>query len=466
MEVVDIHKDYKKKNFSPMRRIALSFFMVIIIGSILLTLDIANMGSNLPYVDHLFIATSATCVTGLAPIVISHQYTLFGQIVILILIQIGGLGFLTLFNMMIVMFKKKLSYRNKMLMQEALNQNSIKDISIYLRKVIRYTLFFEGIGAMLLSLEFVPEFGMVRGIYYSIFHSISAFCNAGFDLLGDSSLMAYQSDVYMNLVISGLIISGGLGFIVWVDLRMMWKKYYERFRVFKVKKFMSSLSLHTKIAIVMTILLLTSGTVSILALEYSNPLTIGNLSLPEKVLASFFQSTTLRTAGFATVNMADLYTPTKLLMSVFMFIGGSPAGTAGGVKTVTFAIIILYVISLSKGIDSVKVMRRSISDQVVKRSLTITMISFTLTIFALFVLTITENLSFIDLLFEVFSAFATVGLTASVTPVLTCIGKVVIIVLMYIGRIGPITLVLLFANKYNQMKGKDIAYPQSDILIG
>ena len=466
MEVVDIHKDYKKKNFSPMRRIALSFFMVIIIGSILLTLDIANMGSTLPYVDHLFIATSATCVTGLAPIVISHQYTLFGQIVILILIQIGGLGFLTLFNMMIVMFKKKLSYRNKMLMQEALNQNSIKDISIYLRKVIRYTFFFEGIGAMLLSLEFVPEFGMVRGIYYSIFHSISAFCNAGFDLLGDSSLMAYQSDVYMNLVISGLIISGGLGFIVWVDLRMMWKKYYERFRVFKVKKFMSSLSLHTKIAIVMTILLLTSGTVSILALEYSNPLTIGNLSLPEKVLASFFQSTTLRTAGFATVNMADLYTPTKLLMSVFMFIGGSPAGTAGGVKTVTFAIIILYVISLSKGSDSVKVMRRSISDQVVKRSLTITMISFTLTIFALFVLTITENLSFIDLLFEVFSAFATVGLTASVTPVLTCIGKVVIIVLMYIGRIGPITLVLLFANKYNQMKGKDIAYPQSDILIG
>lgn len=466
MEAVDIHKDKKKKTFSPTRRIAFSFFMVIIIGSILLSFSFSNQGATLPYLDHLFIATSATCVTGLVPFVVSEQYTLIGQLIILALIQIGGLGFLTLLNVMLVAFKKKLSYTNKIIMQEALNQSSMGAIAEYIKRVIKYTIFFEILGAIFLSFVFVPEFGLYKGLYYSVFHSISAFCNAGFDVLGATSLMNYQSNLLVNMVICTLIISGGLGFIVWVDIRLSWRRYKENFKVFQLKRYLATLSLHTKIVLVVTVFLLVFGTVAIMALEFHNPETLGPMSWSQKLLASFFQSTTLRTAGFATLDMALLYDPTKLLMSVMMFIGGSPAGTAGGIKTVTLAIMTLYVLALVKGNDTIKVMKRSISDQVVKRSLTIAMVSFFITILALFVLSITENLPFIDLVFEIFSAFATVGLSASVTPLLTTVGKIVIIILMYIGRIGPISMVLIFAKRYSQMKGKDIVYPPSDVLIG
>lgn len=466
MEAIDIHKDKKKKVFSPTRRIAFSFFMVIIIGSILLSLSIANKGNPISYLDHLFIATSATCVTGLVPIVVVDQYTIFGQLVIIALIQIGGLGFLTLLNMMLVAFKRKLSYTNKIIMQEALNQTSMRAMSIYIKRVIKYTIVFELIGALLLSIVFIPEFGIIKGIYFSVFHSISAFCNAGFDILGANSLMNYQNNIIINLVISGLIIAGGLGFIVWVDLRMAWQHYKDNFKVFKLRKFITSLSLHTKIVLIITSFLLVSGTFIILALEFHNKATLGTMNWPEKLLASFFQSTTLRTAGFATVDMSALHVSTKLIMSMFMFIGGSPAGTAGGIKTVTFAIMLFYIHALVKGSDRIKLMKRSISDQVVKRSLTIAMVSFFICITGLIVLAITEELPFIDLVFEVFSAFATVGLTAGVTPLLTSVGKIVIIILMYIGRIGPITMVLIFAKRYNQMKGKDIVYPEANVLIG
>lgn len=466
MEAVDIHKDKKKKSFSPTRRIAFSFFVVIIIGSVLLSFSFSNNGNVLPYLDHLFIATSATCVTGLVPIVVADQYSLIGQLIILALIQIGGLGFLTLLNMMLVAFKKKLSYTNKIIMQEALNQSSMGAIAQYIRRVIKYTFFFEILGALLLSFVFVPEFGFVKGAYYSLFHSVSAFCNAGFDVLGAISLMNYQSNLLVNFVISTLIIAGGFGFIVWVDIRLSWRRYKENFKVFQLKRYLFTLSLHTKIVLIVTSCLLILGTIVIFALEFNNPATLGPLSFPDKLLASFFQSTTLRTAGFATIDMASLYDPTKLIMSVFMFIGGSPAGTAGGIKTVTVAIMLLYILALVKGSDTITVMKRTIADQVVKRSLTIAMVSFFIAILGLFVLSITEDLSFIDLVFEIFSAFATVGLTAGVTPLLTSAGKIVIIILMYIGRIGPITMVLIFAKRYSQMKGKDIIYPQSDVLIG
>lgn len=466
MEAIDIHKNKRKKSFSPTRRIAFSFLMVIFIGSLLLSLPISNQGHQIPYLDHLFIATSATCVTGLVPIVVAEQYTFFGQIMIIILIQIGGLGFLTLLNMLLVVLKKKLSYTNKIIMQEALNQDSLRDIAKYIKRVIKYTAFFELLGAICLSFVFVPQFGWLKGLYYSLFHSISAFCNAGFDILGSCSLMNYQTDIWLNLVISGLIIAGGLGFVVWIDLRNSWRHYKEHFKVFKFRKYLSSLSLHTKIVLLMTVFLLLSGTLIILLLEYDNPATLLPLSWDQKLLASFFQSTTLRTAGFATIDMAGLHDATKLIMSLLMFIGGSPAGTAGGIKTVTLAIMILYVHSLVQGSDHVRIMKRTISEQVVKRSLTIAIVSFFIAIVGLLVLSLSEDIAFIDLVFEIFSAFATVGLTAGVTPILTDIGKIVIIIMMYIGRIGPITMVLVFARRYNQMKGKDILYPQENVLIG
>ena len=466
MEAVDMHRDHSKKTFSPTRRIAFSFLVVILIGSLLLTLPISNADKIAPYINHLFIATSATCVTGLVPVVVVTQYTFFGQLVILCLIQIGGLGFLTLLNLMIVALKKKLSYTNKMVMQEALNQSSMRGITRYIKRTIKYTFTLELLGAALLAIRFIPDFGLLKGIYYSLFHAISAFCNAGFDILGSQSLIGYQNDILVNLVICFLIISGGLGFIVWIDLRMSWQKYKEKFRIFQLKRYLSTLSIHTKIVLIMTTFLLFSGTVLFLVLEFNNPETLGPLSWFDKVLASFFQSTTLRTAGFATVNMGALQDQTKFFMSIFMFIGGSPAGTAGGIKTVTFAICILYVLSLVKGNDSVTLMKRTIPEQIVKRSMTITFVSVTIVIIGLFCLTIVEDKAFIDLVFEVFSAFGTVGLTANVTPLLSNIGKIIIMILMYIGRIGPITMVLVFAKRYNQMKGKNIIYPNGDVLIG
>lgn len=466
METVDFHKSKKKKVFSPMRRIAFSFFMVILVGSLLLACPFSNQGAVAPYIDHLFIATSATCVTGLVPVVVADQYTLIGQLIIILLIQIGGLGFLTLLNMFIYALRKRLTYTNKIIMQEALNQNSMAAIGVYIKRVIKYTAFFEIVGALLLCIVFVPEFGLVKGIYYGFWHSISAFCNAGFDILGPNSLIPYQTNVLMNLTIAGLIIAGGLGFVVWIDLRMSWRHYKENFKFFRIKTFFSSLSLHTKIVLFATVSLLLGGTLVILFLEYNNPGTLGPLSWGDKILASFFQSTTTRTAGFASVDMASLHDSTKLFMSILMFIGGSPAGTAGGIKTATLVIALMYLHSLQNGYEVVTMFKRRIDDQVVKRSLTIAILSFFVCSLGLFILSMNEGADFIDLIFEVFSAFGTVGLSASLTPTLTVIGKIVIIILMYIGRIGPMTMVLVFAKKYKQKKGKDIIYPVGDVLIG
>jgi trk system potassium uptake protein TrkH len=267
-------------------------------------------------------------------------------------------------------------------------------------------------------------------------------------------------------VICGLIIAGGLGFVVWEDLRLSWEQYKSHFKVFKWQRFVTSLGLHTKIVLLTTGFLLISGTIIILGLEFNNTQTIGSMPLLDKIVVSFFQSTTLRTAGFSTVDMSALRVPTKLVMSMYMFIGGSPAGTAGGIKTVTFAIILLHIRSLIRGENHVHVMRKTITEPVVKRALTIAFVSFFIALGGLFILSVSESSEFIDLVFEVFSAFATVGLTAAVTPTLTFVGKLIIIILMYIGRIGPITMVLIFAKRYHQMKGKDIEYSQGDVLIG
>ncbi len=467
MKLKSVHKPKKTKNYSSVRRIGFSFFMVILIGSILLAMPFSNQpGQAAGYIDHLFTATSATCVTGLVSVVPCNQYSLIGQIIIMLLIQIGGLGFLTLMSVMYVLIRKKLSFSNKLVMQEALNTDSLKDLSEYIKNVIKYTMFFEGVGAVCLMMVFIPQFGIIKGVYFGIFHSVSAFCNAGFDLLGSQSLCQYVGDVWINMVISALIIAGGLGFVVWIDLSTVWKKYKKTFKRFKLKKFISFLTLHTKIVLIATAVLIFAGMVGTFVLEYSNPDTLGQLPMGEKVLASYFQSVTLRTAGFASVDMASLNNATKFLMSAIMFIGGSPAGTAGGIKTVTFAIIVLYIRALRKGENQVHCMNKTIGEPIVKRSLTIVLISFSIALTGLFLLSIFENIDFIDLLFEVFSAFATVGLSAGVTPVLTAMGKIVIIILMYIGRIGPITMVLIFARKYNLKKGKDINYVEERVLIG
>lgn len=456
-------KGKKKNSLKPTRQIAFSFLAVIFIGSLLLNLPIANNGEVGQYLDHLFVATSATCVTGLVPYATVEQYSLFGQIIILMLIQIGGLGFLTFLTLIYVKAKRRMSFTSKLVMQEALNVNSLNNLSHFLKNIVVYTFLFEGIGALLLSTQFIPEFGLIKGLYMGVFHSISAFCNAGFDIIGASSLIPYQNNVIINFTIMILIIMGGLGFCVWFDVAGKIKEGIglkkSPTRIFK------SFDLHSKIVLSTTAFLLLFGTLIVYALEFNNPETLGTMEGPFKWLGAMFTSTTLRTAGFATIDCAKLAVATKLMMCIFMFIGGSPAGTAGGVKTVTFAIILITLKSLFKGEDNVNVFKRRIEIDYLKRSLCIFIFALGITVLGIIVLSISEQQSFIDICFEAFSGFATVGLTAGVTPSLSMVGKIVVIILMYIGRIGPITMMLSFMRKSQKNKG-NIVYPKGEIIIG
>lgn len=465
--VIHQKRGREKKHMRPTRQIAVSFLGVIFLGSLLLSLPIANNGETTSYLNNLFIATSATCVTGLVPVVTMEQYNVFGQIIIIILIQIGGLGFLTFLNLLLIKIRKKLSLTNKMVLQEALNQPSLNDIPTMIKNVIKYTFMIEAIGAAILAFVFIPDYGFIKGIYFSIFHAISAFCNAGFDIIGANSLIPYQTNWIITITIPALIILGGLGFIVWFDVSAKFKKECKRPTRFDKKHFFGSLSLHSKIVIIVTVLLLAAGMIIFFICEFTNPETIKGMPFLDQLQISFFQSATLRTAGFASVDMVSLNTGTKLIMCAFMFIGGSPAGTAGGIKTVTFAVACLMIYNIYHGRKEVAVFRRRIKKRLIIRSFAIISIAFTIAFTAIFILSITEHKPFIDLLFEVFSAFATVGLSASITPTLSSVGKIVIIILMYVGRIGPVTMLISFARKsYLQKSNKEIGYPDEDVLLG
>ena len=467
MKVLTLKKRREHHSMRPTRQIAIIFLAVILIGSILLMLPICNNTAPTNYLNNLFIATSATCVTGLVPVVTSEQFNFLGQLVIIILIQIGGLGFLTFLNLLLIMIKKKISLTNKIVLQEALNQPSLNDLPKFVKNVIKYTFIVEGLGAVILAFVFIPDFGLVKGIYFAIFHSISAFCNAGFDVLGANSLIGYQTNLIINLTIPALIIMGGVGFIVWFDIANCIKKEYSIKAKFSKKHLFKSFSLHTKLVIIVTCFLLLAGTILFFLCEFSNAKTIGSLSLFDSLQVSFFQSATLRTAGFASVDMASLHPSTKLMMCVLMFIGGSPAGTAGGIKTVTFAIGVLEVYNIYHGRKEVTAFSRRIPKRLIVRSFAIISMALAIVFLSIFVLSISEQAPFIDICFEVVSAAATVGLSASLTPSLSIIGKLVIIMLMYIGRIGPITMMISFARKsYLQASKKEVRYPDGNILLG
>ncbi len=455
------------KNFTPTQQIATSFIMVIIIGTIILSLPISNIQSVRPFVDNLFIAVSATCVTGLTPITVVDQFSIVGQLTILLMIQIGGLGFLTLLSFLLSRIQKKLKLSTRIVLQESLNRDTLTGLDYFVGRILFFTLVVESIGAILLSFEFVPQYGWGQGIYYGIFHSISAFCNAGFDLLGSSSLMNYETNYYMNIVVSALIVIGGLGFVVWFELYDNFIKERNRPAKFSIGHYFLHLSVHAKIVLCATGLLLFLGAVITFVMEFNNPGTIGDLNLADKILVSGFTSVTLRTAGFATIDMASLMPGAKLLFCLFMFIGGSPAGTAGGIKTVTFSLIILMVYSVYRGKTDVVVFNRRLRKRQVLRAFTIFIIGVSMTIIGMFVLFTVEDLPPINLIFEVFSAFGTVGLSAGVTGSLGEISKYLIIVLMYVGRIGPITLLISFVKKSSSFttEGK-IKYVDDEVLIG
>lgn len=450
----------------PVQLIVLSFVAVIFTGACLLMLPISNQDGNwFSFIDALFTATSATCVTGLVVVPTATQFTLFGQIVIILLIQIGGLGLVSIVAVIIVLTSKKLMQSEKIAITEAVNADSQFQIGRFLKFIIAFVFLTELVGAVLLAIRFVPMMGVAQGIYQAVFTSISAFCNAGFDILGTNSLALFSKDWFLSIIVSSLIIFGGLGFGVWADLYKHIRAFFKKEEsIIKAKK---AIRIHTKLVIKATLFLLVLGTVLYFLSEYNNPLTLGTYSLPDKIVASFFQSATLRTAGFYTIDFGDTHLFTKLFSSILMFIGGSPGGTAGGIKTTTFMVLILLIISEVKGRKDLVFSKRTISKETIQRCFSILTLALMFFLAGILILSLTEQADLIDIVFEVASALGTVGLTTGLTPLLTWVGKLVILLLMFIGRIGPIAVVLSLAFRNNKHQSKnDITYPDAHILVG
>lgn len=449
------------KELRPVQVILLGFLITILVGSILLALPIATRsGVGTPYIDALFTATTSVCVTGLIVETTMTHWSIFGQAVILLLIQIGGLGVITITTGMFFVLGKRITLGNRMLIQESLGLNTLTGLVSLVKKIIIGTVIIEGIGAILYATQFVPEFGIGYGIWASIFNSISAFCNAGMDIVRDDSLRSYVVNPVINFTTMGLIILGGLGFIVWKDLWQSIKKIVKE--KMPVKRVIQQLKFQTKIVISITVFLILFGTVLIFIFEYNNPATMKNLSLPGKIMASMFQSVTTRTAGFETVAQGALSDASSLVSMFMMIIGGSPTGTAGGVKTVTFAILVFCVISVAKQEDSISLFKRRVPQNLLSKALAIIVIYLIILMSCVLLLLVFDHGNFMDSCYECVSALATVGLTKGMTPNLTIAGKIIIIITMYIGRVGPISMAISFSQKN---KKKMIMYPEQDLIL-
>ncbi len=451
-----------KLKVSPAQFILMGFALVIFVGSLILTLPICSAdGTITPYIDALFTATTSVCVTGLVTVSTAYHWSVFGQFVILLLIQFGGLGVVAVLVMIMQALGKKIGMKNRILIQQSYGLDTIQGAVRFLRRIIKGVLLVEFLGFLCYLPVLVKEFGP-SGIWKALFLSISAFCNAGMDLLGDNSLANYVGNYWMNFVTILLIVLGGLGFIVWWEILDVLKN-----RFFKKKplgQLVRRMSLHAKIVLMMTFVLLAVGTVFVLLFEYNNPETLGPLSFPQKLMAAFFQSVTTRTAGFLTVSQTGLTDASSLCCMLLMFIGGSPAGTAGGIKTVTIAIILFAILAEAKGSNEIVVYNRTIASDYVRKALTIFTYSFAIWIVLTMILCAVENIDFMKACYETISAIGTVGLSKDLTSTLHTSGKVVIICLMFAGRIGPVTLATAFLTKG---KGKDqVHYADENILLG
>lgn len=448
---------------NPAQQIALSFALVILVGTFLLSLPISNKIPGVPVIDHLFTVVSAVCVTGLTTVILVNQYTQFGLWVILVVIQIGGLGLMTLIALFVIFLSGKLSISNRLALNEAVNYFDLHDFNHFIRSIMKYTLFFETIGFVLLSFRFVPIFGVNQGLFTALFTSVSAFCNAGLDTLGAVSLQAYVSDPLVNFTVMFLIVVGGLGFGVWFDISQGSKSLLKG--KYTLNYIIKHFKVHTKIAITTSIALIFAGALIIFVAEYGNPTTIGLLSLPDKMMSSLFQSVTTRTAGFATLNMALMKSASLFVIMILMFIGGSPGGTAGGIKTTTFAIMILMITAELRGHKELIVFNRRIPREHFRKAFVVAFMLLTTVTIGIIFLNLTESYDFLSISFEAVSAIATVGLSMGITSGLSSVGKVIIILLMYLGRIGPLTL-MLSVNRSGLRKGHELSYPVGDILIG
>ncbi len=449
----------KKLTLSTTQIILFSFLVAILTGSILLALPLSSStGDAVPYLDALFTATSAICVTGLVTLPTVTTWSVFGQVVIFFLIQIGGLGVITIMSGVMLLLNKKMGIGDRLLIQDAFNLNTMSGLTKFIKNVLFGTLIIEGIGAILYMPVFVPEFG-AKGIWISVFNSVSAFCNAGIDIIAENSLCNYATNPLINIVTSALIILGGLGYIVWWDVLRVVKS-----RSKKNRKIFRHLTLHSKIAITFTLGLVFIGTILIFIFEYANPLTIGEMSLFDKIQVSFFQSVTTRTAGFATIPQENLTNATACVSIILMIIGGSPVGTAGGIKTVTIAVLICSTIATIKNKNNATLFGRSISERSVKKAIAVAVSFLAICSASTILLMATSDAAVIDAVFETVSATATVGLSRNLTATLNMFGKLIIIVTMYFGRVGPISLAVALSSK-NESQNV-ISEPTEDISIG
>ncbi|OPL09259.1 MAG: ATP synthase subunit J [delta proteobacterium ML8_F1] len=442
-----------EKPMNPAQILVLGFSTIIFLGMVFLNLPIATASLKSPgLTDALFTATSAVCVTGLVVADTGTYWSPFGQGVILLLIQIGGIGFMSMATFWALLIGRKIGLKNRMIMQEAFNQSSLSGIVRLVKYVLILTLVVEGIGALLLSGFFIPLYGVGKGILFSIFHSVSAYCNAGFDLIGGfRSFTPFVGSPYLNFVILTLLILGGLGFSVVVELLGLPKSH--------------RISFHSKVVLSVTGLLLGLGFIVILALEYHNPATLGDLNFGQKILAAFFQSATPRTAGFNTVDTGGLRDATKFFVIMLMFIGGSPGSTAGGIKTTTLAIILLSVKTIVMGQRDTVIFKKRIRSEAMSRAFVIFTVSLMLVmLMVLLIGLVSPEHEFLDVLFETVSAFGTVGLSAGITPELSTIGKLLVVLTMFAGRVGPLTLVVALAHRRKRIE--PIRFPEDKISVG
>jgi len=421
------------------------------VGTILLNLPASSKtGESIGLLNALFTATSAVCVTGLTVVDTHTKFSIFGKLVILILIQIGGLGIMTMATFIFLIFGKKITLRDRLVMQEALNQFTLSGLVKLTRQILIIALIFEACGAFVFFLRFTRYYDITSSLYYGLFHSISAFNNSGFHVVaGSKGLSQFVQDPIINIATMVLNECGGLGFTVIYDI--LSTRNFRR------------LSLHSKVVITMTLILMLTGCIFFYALERDNPKTLGSLTPEGKVIAAAFHSVTTRTSGFSTLNLEDLTTPAKYISLLLMFIGASPASTGGGIKTSTFALIIVLIYTVIASKEHVEIYKRRIPMDNIFKAVFIVIVSILLVFTSSFVLTITEQADFLTILFETIAAFSTVGLSLGITPGLTDFGKIVIILTMFVGKLGPLTLAMAFSTR---TKKSLVKFPEERILVG
>ena len=453
----------KKRRLKSAQLIPISFLGAILLGTLLLMLPVAKEGpGGADITTAFFTSTTSICVTGLVVVDTFAYWSLFGKIVILILIQLGGLGIIAVTTVLMLMVHKKLSLSSSLLIHDSFNLNTMNGVKRFLIAVFKGTFVVEMIGALIYMITFIPQFGVGKGIWYSVFTAISAFCNAGIDILGPDSLISYQTNPLVLYNTLMLIVMGGLGYVVWIDVfRNLRRGIRQKYSLRTIIKHFNE---HTKLVMVLTLSLIFLGAVIVFGLEYNNPDTLGNLSLGDKINNSIFQSVTFRTAGFAAVPQQALEESTSFLGCFFMFIGGSPVGTAGGVKTVTLFVMLINGVSFIRNRRENVAFGRRVTSGMIHKASAIVLFSFGVTIVLLIAVMVTNRVGLVDGMYETFSATATVGLSRALTPTLNTVGRWIIILAMYLGRIGPISMALFF--RYDTEHKNKISYADGNFFVG